>query len=61
LTITGHARGSFAAAQDWQMRSIVIVIALIAALGAAADFYWYGGLYTRMVIRSLGWVLLSRQ
>ena len=36
------------------MRSIVIVIALIAALGAAADFYWYGGLYSRMVIRSLG-------
>jgi hypothetical protein len=35
------------------MRAIVVVVALFVALGAAADFYWYGGAYTRMVIRSL--------
>jgi hypothetical protein len=35
------------------MRAIVVVVALVVALGAAADFYWYGGAYTRMVIRSL--------
>ncbi len=41
------------------MRAIVIVIALVVALGFAyiVDIYWYGGSYTRMVIHSLGLVI----
>lgn len=36
------------------MRAIGVGIALVVALGAAADFYWYSGAYSHMVIRSLG-------
>jgi hypothetical protein len=38
------------------MRAIVVVVALVVALGVAgiADNHWYGGAYSRMVIRSLG-------
>jgi len=37
------------------MRAIVIVVALVVALGFAyiADLYWYGGSYTRLVFHSL--------
>jgi hypothetical protein len=39
-----------------QMRAIVIVVALVVALGFAyiADLYRYGGSYTRLVFHSLG-------
>ncbi len=60
LYINGHwhisaRRLLFATTRGWQMRAIVIVIALVVALGFAyiADIYWYGGSYTRMVIHSL--------
>jgi len=40
---------------EWQMRSTVVVIVLVAALVTAfiADIYWCGGSYSRMVVHSL--------
>jgi len=43
------------AGAEWQMRSTVVVIVLVAALVTAfiADIYWCGGSYSRMVVHSL--------
>jgi len=37
------------------MRAVVVVVALVVALGAAgiADSYWHDGSYSRMVVHSL--------
>jgi hypothetical protein len=42
-----------------EMRAVVIVIALIVAVGFAyiADIYWCGSAYTRAVVHSLGLVI----